>query len=126
MSKKIDYEYLEDADILEIFFERGPATGTVQIADHITLRFRKKERRALSLILENFTYLTQVVETGPRSFPLKIDQLPSDLRRTVLHILTIAPVNQYLKVLSYQSPRARRAVPIAFLSQSPSSFSLRA
>ncbi|NCP16420.1 DUF2283 domain-containing protein [bacterium] len=124
MDKRIEYEYLEDADILEIFFERGPATGTVQIADNITLRFRKKDHRALSLILENFTYLTQVSETGPRCFPLKIDRLPSDLREIVLSIITAHPVNQYLTVLSYRSPRARRIIPIAYLSQSPSLVSL--
>jgi hypothetical protein len=124
MDKRVEYEYLEDADILEIFFERGPATGTVQIADNITLRFRKKDRSALSLILENFTYLTQVSETGPRSFPLKIDRLPSDMREIVLSIITAHPVNQYLTVLSYRSPRARRTIPIAYLSQSPSLVSL--
>ncbi len=120
MDNKIEYEYLEDADIMEIFFERGPATGTVQLADNITLRFRTKEHCALSLILENYTYLTQVSETGPRSFPLKIDRLPPDMRETVLSIITAPPVNQYLEVLSYRGPRARRTIPIAYLSQFPS------
>ncbi len=113
-----DYEYLADADILEIFFQRGAASGAVQIADHVTLRFDQKKQRALSLILENFTYLTQTGETGPRTFPLKINRLPPQMRRTVLQILTTPPVNRYLKVLSYQSPRARRVIPVVYLSPS--------
>lgn len=111
-----DYEYLADADILEIFFERGTATGAVQVADHVTLRFNKQKGQAMSLILENFSYLTKTGETGPHTFPLKINRLPPEMRRTVLQILTTPPVNRYLKVLSYQSPHARQVIPVAYLS----------
>lgn len=41
------YDYSEEADILEIFFERGAATCAVVLADHITLRFRPEEKEEL-------------------------------------------------------------------------------
>ena len=40
MNDQHEYDYIKEADILEIFFERGAAICAVEIADHITLRFR--------------------------------------------------------------------------------------
>ena len=111
------YDYIEEADILEIFFERGEATGAVPVAEHVTLRFRRKDACPLSLILENFRYLVQAIEPGPRSFPLMREEWPPDLQDTIIKMLTTPPVNRFLKVLTYQeSPRPERAIPIAYVT----------
>ncbi|HID62934.1 MAG TPA: hypothetical protein EYP49_09385 [Anaerolineae bacterium] len=115
----IEYDYIEEADILEIFFERGEATGAVPVAEHVTLRFRREDGRPLSLILENFTYLVQAIEPGPRSFPLTREEWPPELEDSIIKMLTTPPVNQFLKVLTYQeSPQAGQAIPIVYVTNS--------
>ena len=49
MNDQYEYDYMEEADILEIFFERGAATCAVEITDYITLRFRPEEKKAMHL-----------------------------------------------------------------------------
>ena len=113
----IEYDYIKEADILEIFFERGEATGAVPVAEHVTLRFRREDGRPLSLVLENFTYLVQAIEPGPRSFPLMREEWPPDLEDSIIKMLTTPPVNQFLKVLTYQeSPLAEQTIPIAYVT----------
>lgn len=107
--------YDQEADILEIFFsENEPATG-VELTDHIMLRFNKKTKRAVSLMIDDFSILTERTEYGPRSFPLdKLDELPEDLRELVLQLLTALPVSQFLKVSHLQlSPTER--VPLTYV-----------
>ena len=110
----IEYDYIEEADILEIFFERGEATGAVPVAEHVTLRFRREDGCPLSLILENFSYLVKAIEPGPRSFPLMREEWPPDLEDSIIKMLTTPPINQFLKVLIYQSPQAGQAIPIVY------------
>jgi len=50
--------YDQEADILEIFFEvNEPATG-VDLTDHIVLRLNQQTKRAISLMLLDFSILT--------------------------------------------------------------------
>ncbi len=112
MNDQYECDYIEEADILEIFFERGAATSTVEITDYITLRFRLEEKKAMSLILDNVSYLVEPTEIGPRSFRLKLDRISSKLRQTVIEIITSPPVSQFLKMSSYTRPRAGRPEPV--------------
>ncbi len=115
--RTVTYSYDKEGDILEIFFERGPATCAVDITDSITLRFRLEESRAMSLILNNFTYLAQPTEWGPRSFRLKVDELPDELRQKVMYIITAPPVNHFLKVSALFLSPAQELWPIAYLEK---------
>lgn len=111
--------YDQEADILEIFFgENEPATG-VELTEHIVLRLNKKAKRAVSLMVDDFSILTERTEYGPRSFPLdKLDELPEDLRELVLQLLTAMPVSQFLKVSHLQlSPTER--VPLTYVESQP-------
>lgn len=111
--------YDQEADILELFFgENEPATG-VELTDHIVLRLNKRTKRAISLMLDDFSILTERTEYGPRSFPLdKLDELPEDLRELVLQLLTAMPVSQFLKVSQLQlSPTER--VPLTYVESQP-------
>jgi len=98
--------YDQQADILEIFFgENEPATG-IDLTDYIVLRLNKQTRRVISLMLIHFSILTERTEYGPRSYSLeKLDELSEELRELVLHLLTLVPVSQFLKLSHfYASP----------------------
>jgi len=119
MNDHYEYDYIEEADILEIFFERGAATCAVEITDYITLRFRTEEKKAMSLILDNVSYLIEPAEIGPRSFRLQLERISPELRQTVIQLITSPPVNRFLKVSSYTGPRARSSEPITYVERLP-------
>ena len=81
--------YDQEADILEIFFGANePATG-VDLTDHIVLRLNQQTKCAISLMLLDFSILTERTEYGPRSYPLdKLNDLPEDLCELVLRLIT--------------------------------------
>ncbi len=111
--------YDQEADILEIFFGANePATG-VDLTGHIVLRLNQQTKRAISLMLIDFSILTQRTEYGPRSYPLdKLNDLPEDLRELVLQLVTSMPVRQFLKVSHLQvSPTER--VPLTYVEYQP-------
>lgn len=111
--------YDQEADILEIFFgENEPATG-VELTDHIILRLNQKTKRAVSLLLLDFSVLTERTEYGPRSYPLgKLDEWPEDLRELVLQLVTSMPVSQFLKVSYFQASPTER-VPLTYVESQP-------
>ena len=106
--------------LLEIFFGvNEPATG-VDLTDHIVLRLNQQTKRAISLMLLDFSILTERTEYGPRSYPLDtLNDLPEDLRELVLQLITSMPVGQFLKVSHLQvSPTER--VPLTYVESQPS------
>lgn len=111
------WSYDTEGDILEIFFARGPAGATVELADGVFLRFDLEPARALSLGIISATPLLQPGEFGPYLLRLdRLDDLPAPLRQTVLDIITSPPVNHVLKVFSYQAATdATAPIPLATL-----------
>jgi hypothetical protein len=112
--------YDQEADILEIFFGTNePATG-VELTDHIILRLNQQTKRAMSLLLLDFSILTERTEYGPRSYPLNaLDDLPESLRELVLQLVTSVPVSQFLKVSHFQASPTER-VPLIYVEAQPS------
>jgi hypothetical protein len=112
--------YDQEADILEIFFGTNePATG-VELTDHIILRLNQQTKRAISLLLLDFSILTERTEYGPRSYPLNtLDDLPESLRELVLQLVTSLPVSQFLKVSHFQASPTER-VPLTYVEAQPS------
>lgn len=108
----VQLEYDEEGDLLEVFFERGPANCAVELGDNIILRFDHERGKPLSLSLLSYSRIIQPTELGPRNLPLTgLDDLPDDLQQTVVKIITSPPVNQFLKVSSfYPSPFQRIAL----------------
>ncbi len=111
--------YDPEADILEIFFgENEPATG-VELTDHIVLRLNQQTKRALSLLILDFSILTERTEYGPRSYPLdKLEDIPEDLRELVLRLVTSMPVSQFLKISHFQASSTER-VPLTYVEAQP-------
>jgi NAD-specific glutamate dehydrogenase len=105
--------YHEDADILEVFFEEGEATASVDLTADIILHFCVEDRQATSLIFNNYSRLAHQAEYGPLAFHLTVDRWPEPLRPLVWQILTKPPVNEWLAVSTYRSPRMRHAIPLA-------------
>ena len=116
--QRVLYHYDKEGDILEIFFQRGGGCG-IDLTDEIVLRYDLKTGNPLSLIFLCFSALMQSAEFGPLSFRLKLEEMPDDMRQTVLKIITTPPVNRFLKVLTYSPRPARRPVPIAYIEELP-------
>ena len=112
--------YDQEADILEIFFGTNePATG-VELTDHIILRLNQQTKRTMSLLLLDFSILTERTEYGPRSYPLDtLDDLPESLRELVLQLVTSMPVRRFLKVSHFQASPTER-VPLTYVAAQPS------
>lgn len=107
--------YDPEADILELFFGANePATG-VELTDHILLRLNQHSQRAISLMVLHFSILAEHTEYGPRSYPLtKLNEVPADLRELALHLLTSAPVSQFLKLSHFQASPTKR-IPFTYV-----------
>jgi hypothetical protein len=112
--------YDHEADMLEIFFGTNePATG-IEFTDHIVLQPNLQTRCAVSLLLLDFSILTERTEYGPRSYPLTaLRALPEEVRAVVLQVMTSMPVKQFLKVSHFQvSPT--ESVPLTYVEAQPS------
>jgi hypothetical protein len=112
--------YDREADILEIFFGENESATGVELTDHIILRLNQQTKRAISLLLIDFSVLTERTEYGPRSYPLnKLDDLPESLRELMLQLVTSLPVNQFLKVSHFQASPTE-CVPLTYVEGQPS------
>jgi hypothetical protein len=112
--------YDPEADMLEIFFGTNePATG-IELTEHIVLRLNLQTKRAVSLLLLDFSILTERTEYGPRSYPLTtLDELPEEVRAIVLQVVMSMPVQQFLKVSHFQASPTE-SVPLAYVKAPPS------
>ena len=98
------FVYDQEADILEIFFGKNEFATGVELTDYIVLRLNQQTRRAISLMLLNFSILTERTEYGPRSYPLdKFNEISKELRELVLYLVTSMPVNQFVKMSHFQA-----------------------
>lgn len=114
-------EYDSEADMLEIFFERRAASGAIELADPIILRFDRQTEQALSLSILTFSRLIQPTKFGPVAFPLNgLEALPSPLKETIIKIVLSAPVNHFLKVVSYyptSQPSQQSPIPLSYMNK---------
>jgi hypothetical protein len=115
----IHFAYDGEGDILEVVFDSVEATCAVELTEEILLRFNLERGQAAGLTILDFSLLANPTEIGPRSFPLTgLDDLPDDLRQTVVKIITSPPVNQFLKV-SYFYPSPAERLPITYVERPP-------
>ena len=117
--QRVELEYDHDGDMLEIFFQKGPATNAVELSDSLILRLNRETGSAVSLSILTFSKIVEKTELGPRSFPLSgLDSLPETLRATVNRIITSPPVNIFLKVSAYYPQPSQSPVALSYLDQS--------
>ncbi|CBN54834.1 MULTISPECIES: hypothetical protein [Kamptonema] len=95
--------YDEVSDTLTISFASGvPATG-IELTDHILLRISKTERKAISIVLFEYSVLAQKTEIGIRSFPIAagLSRLAREMQEIVFEILLQKPVCDFLHLSAY-------------------------
>ena len=109
--------YDEECDILEVVFKGIEANCAIELTDHVLLRFNLERERAAGLSVLDFSLLVRSTEMGPLSFSITgLDDLPKDMRRTVLKIVTTPPVNRFLKVSCF-TPSPSRHIPITYVER---------
>jgi hypothetical protein len=117
--------YEETGDILEIVFPGVDADCSIELTDQILLGFNRKQKRAAGLTMLDFSILATPTEFGPRSFALTgLDNLPDDLSDIVGYILTRAPVNNFLKVVTFYTSSGQ-TIPLTYL-ENPQSMAVPA
>ena len=115
--QNVHLAYDEECDILEVVFKGIEANCAIELTDHILLRFNLEKERAAGLSVLDFSLLARSTEMGPRNFPITgLDDLPEDMRSTVLKIITTPPVNRFLKVSCF-TPSPSRRIPITYVER---------
>jgi len=116
---KYQIDFYEEADILEVFFSKEEANAAVRLTPDIILHFRTETARAVSLIVNNFTHLSQPDRYGPRAFRLQAEKWPEALRNKIWQIITSAPISEWLTITSYKPRKIRPAIPLATIHSHP-------
>ena len=112
---EFQYDYIEDADILEIFFSSTMAVDSVELTEDVTL-FLDTLNSPVSLILNNYSYLIEPTPFGPRGFRLEIDRLPQNIQSIIWQIITHPPVSRILHTLTYLPAPEVEPIPIAAIA----------
>ena len=117
--EKPNFNYDEVSDTLYVSFEPGEKATGIELNEHILLRIKKNERRAVGLTFMEYSVLAQRTEIGPRSFPLTgLAALPEDLREIVMEILQSPPISDILHISAF-TPSIVETIPISELQSLP-------
>jgi len=115
---KIKYD--EVSDTLTVSFALGvPATG-IELTDHLLLRISQTERKAISIVVFEYSVLAQKTEMGMRSFPMAtgLSRLAKEMQEVVFEILLQKPVCDFLYLSAYTLWLVE-TIPIISLQQLP-------
>lgn len=114
--KESIFKYDKISDTLNVTFaENKDATG-IELNENVLLRLDLKKKSATSLTLFNYSILTKKTEIGFRSLPLtELNDLPNDIRKTVVKVLLTKPVSEFLSLSAY-SPTEVENIPITTFS----------
>lgn len=117
--RTVQIEYDPEGDMVELFFDKGPASGAVELADPVILRFDRETGRALSLSILTFSQVTQPTELRPRSFPLSgLERLPGKMREQIARMITTPPVSHFLKVMAYYPQAEQTLIALSYIERS--------
>jgi len=106
------YDYYDDADILELFFSEVEADAALNLTPDITLHIHTATAQPVSLMLNNYRYLTQPTDYGWRTFPLNKFQWSPKLRDLVWSMLFLSPLNEWLTLVAYHPPQQIEFIPL--------------
>jgi hypothetical protein len=113
----IQLEYDYEADMLEIFFAKGRANKTIELADPIIIRFDRQTRQPLSLSILTFSKVIQQTEFGPTTFPLHgLNNLHPELKEIVSQMIQTPPVSHFLKVVAYAPHPQQPFIPLSYMN----------
>ena len=112
MMNKPTINYDDVSDTLYISFSPGEQGTGIELNDHILLRIKKSEKRAIGLTIFEYSVLSQRTEAGLRSVPLTgLASMNDNAREMILAILQMEPVSQFLH-LSVYAPSVTELIPI--------------
>ncbi|ETR68351.1 MAG: hypothetical protein OMM_10617 [Candidatus Magnetoglobus multicellularis str. Araruama] len=113
------YKYDEISDTLLILFGTNEKATGIELTDHILLKINKKEQRAVSLTIMDYSLLTQQTHFGSRSFPLTgFSNLSKKLQKITLNIISTTPISNYLLISAF-TPSIYEMIPITSLKIGP-------
>jgi len=113
------FKYDEISDTLLILFEKSEKATGIELTDHILLKINKKDQRAVSLTILDYSLLTQQTNFGSRSFPLTgFANLSEQLQTLTLKIISSTPVCDYLLISAF-TPSISEMIPITSLKIGP-------
>lgn len=104
--------YHEDADILEVFFTNEAADASVYLTADIVLHFQVENRRAISLIFNNYSYLTQPDVYGVPAFRLEAAEWPGRWQENIWEMLAQPPLNEWIHLTSYHPSHEQGRIPL--------------
>ncbi|MEZ4870005.1 MAG: DUF2283 domain-containing protein [Caldilineaceae bacterium] len=105
---KINYD--RDADVLYVSFGRSEHVTGVELTDNVLLRLDTGKQsggtaRAIGLTFVSFSHLMAAHRDTPLTISLlNLRNLPEDIWRAVLTVVTTAPVSDFLSVNLSISP----------------------
>lgn len=112
------WSYDRDGDILEVFFNDGVASATVELTDGVYLRFDRQQNQPLSLGIIAFQARTQHQEFGQPLLTFDgLAKLPELERQQVLQMLQRPPLAFVLHLYSFQPTRRSRSIPVASVTE---------
>lgn len=111
--------YHEDADIVELFFDDEMATASVNLTPDIILHFQVENRRPISLIFNNFSYLAQADADGLPAFRLEMENWPIHWRKAVSDMLAQSPLNEWITLTSYHPAHQEDHIPLLMIQANP-------
>lgn len=111
--------YYEDADIVELFFTDEMATASVNLTSDVVLHFQAGKGRPVSLILNNFSYLTRTDVFGLPAFRLEMEDWPSQWRDEVTDMLDQFPLNEWITLTSYHPTYQEEHIPLITIQATP-------
>jgi len=111
------YEYDREGDVLEIIFQRGEATGAIELTESMILRFDWKTNAPLSLSFISFSRLLQQNQYGEVHFQLLTDEWPDEARDKIWTMIQTTPLNEFLKLSSYAPAHAHQIILMTAIKQ---------
>ncbi len=116
----VELEHDLEGDMLEIFFDRRSASGAVELAEPLILRFDRETGCPLSLSILTFSKISQLTEFGPQAFPLNgLEAMPIALRKLMLSLLQTPPLTHFLKIMAYTHVPQQSPIPLSYMDRSP-------
>jgi uncharacterized protein YuzE len=110
------FKYDKISDTLNVIFAENKDVTGIELNENVLLRLNLKKKSAIGLTLFNYSILTKKTEIGFRSLPLtELNDLPIDIRKTVVKILLTKPVSEFLSLSAY-SPTEVESIPITSFS----------
>ncbi len=114
--KKPNFNYDKMSDTLSILFAENKNSTGIELNENVLLRVDLKKRCAVGLDLFNYSILSEPTEIGFRSLPLtELNELPKDIRATVIKILLSKPVSEVLLLSAFTTSKVE-SMPITSLS----------